>query len=133
MPKLITYLLFLSLPVILAGCTKDGNQIITGKYTGSFTVNYLSVSHAGNTTVELMDNGQYHCTGNPNYYPAGGSGSFTITGNKISFKDMGIWTANFDGNLILNGEYDYTFDGTTLIISAFKNSVGQYVYTLTKQ
>ena len=40
---------------------------------------------------------------------------------------------NFDWNLILNGKYEFTYDGKELVISANKNDVGFYKYELTKE
>ena len=42
------------------------------------------------------------------------------------------WSADFDHNLVLHGEYKYSFDGKKLTISAAKNNVGQYEYKLDK-
>jgi len=110
-----------------------------GIYTGTFTVRYASSvperwlweSKSGKTTLELKE-GKYTCTGNRDFIPAGGSGNYSINGSKIKFEDVKYWTANFDWNLILDGEYDYRFDGKHLKFSAFKNDVGYYEYDLEK-
>ena len=108
-----------------------------GTFSGTFTVKYFVDmpkswgSGSGKTTLELKD-GKFTCTGNPGFIPAGGSGTYSINDDKIVFVDKNFWTANFDWNLILNGEYDFKFDGKRLKISANKNNVGHYEYYLKK-
>jgi hypothetical protein len=115
-----------------------GVKLEDGIYTGTFTVKY-SVEMpeswgrgSGITTLELR-NGKFTSTGNPNRIPAGGSGNFSVHNGKIVFEDVNGWTADFDWNLILKGEYDYKFDGKRLKFSANKNDVGYYEYDLIKQ
>ena len=115
-----------------------GVELEEGIYSGTFTVKYFVEMPqswgrgSGATTIELKD-GKYTCTGNTNRIPAGGGGTYSIKDNKIIFEDKHGWTADFDGNLILNGEYDYKFDGKRLKISANKNDEGHYEYDLKKQ
>jgi hypothetical protein len=73
------------------------------------------------------------CTPNANRIPAGGSGTYTFSNNKITFNEQNFYTADFDWNLILSGTYNYSFNGKTLKISANKNGVGDYEYVLEKQ
>jgi len=108
------------------------DKSIEGFYTGTFTVKYRDIVSSGTTVLELKD-GRFINTGNYNRVPAGGSGTYSINNDKIIFNDENIWTANFDWNLILNGEYDYTFDGNRLKFSANKNGVGYYEYDLKKE
>jgi len=120
---------------LLLGCNKSediSKSYEEGIYSGTFTVTYSSEKLTGAATLTL-ESGKYICTGNSNRIPAGGSGNYSIDGSKITFEDVNSWTADFDGNLILNGEYDYEFDGQALKISAIKNGVGYYEYDLKKQ
>jgi len=131
MRKTIFILKTLSIVLVFAACNKDKLIIESGSYSGTFKVNYNDTSMTGFTTL-ILNNSGYVCTGNPNRIPAGGSGTYTISNGKINFSDENIWTADFDWNLILNGTYDYTFDGSNLKIFAFKNNVGHYEYNLIK-
>jgi len=121
------FLLFLS-------CNRNdeiSKPIEEGTYSGTFTVIYSSGKRTGTTTLSL-ENGKYICTGNSDRIPAGGSGDYSIKDNKITFNDVNFWTAEFDWNLILKGEYNYRFNGKELTISASKNEVGYYEYDLKK-
>jgi len=125
----------IGLSLLFLSCDKKeeiSKPIEEGTYSGTFTVTYSSGKKFGTTTIKL-ENGEYICTSNPDRIPAGGSGNYSVHKNKIIFNDVNFWTADFDWNLILSGEYDYTFDGKKLKISANKNDVGYYEYDLKKQ
>ena len=126
-------LLTLTMMTFIVGCKKDNRQIDKGTYTGTFKVTYTSGTQTGGVTVELKSSSKYSSTANSNYIPAGGSGDYTINDDKINFKDENGHTANFDGNLILDGQYNYSFDGKHLKMWADKNNVGRYEYDLNKQ
>lgn len=117
----------------LMGCSKQNSDNVPtdGKFKGTFTVNYQNARKSGETTL-VLDNGRYSCSGNPDRIPAGGSGTYSIDNGKITFVEENFWTADFDWNLILEGLYDYQFDGRNLIIYA-ENDVGHYEYRLVKQ
>ncbi|MFN5428819.1 MAG: hypothetical protein ACK5BO_12355 [Bacteroidota bacterium] len=114
------------------GCTKDKPSIQDGIYKGIFTVTYSTGTQTGPVTIELK-NRTYTSSSNANRIPSGGSGTFQVTKNKMIFSDDKMWTADFDWNLILNGEYEAVFDGKKLKLSASRSSVGQYQYELEKQ
>lgn len=118
----------------LMGCSKQNSDIVPtdGKFKGTFTVTYRNDRKSGETTL-VFENGRYSCSGNPDRIPAGGSGTYSIDNGKITFVEESFWTADFDWNLILEGQYDYQFDGKNLIIYADKNDVGRYEYRLVKQ
>jgi hypothetical protein len=117
---------------------KEHKPLEEGVYSGIFSVHYLGDmpdswgKGTGETTLGLKD-GRYACTGNANKIPAGGSGTYSINGNKIIFNDENGWLADFDWNLVLHGEYYYAFDGTKLRLTAIKNNVGLYEFNLDKK
>ncbi len=131
-------ILILMTSILLLSCDRDEERTLTqipkGDYTGLFTVEYNNGDTFSNTvTVRFLDDNVYSSSGNTDYYPAGGSGTFEINNSTIKFNDVNFWTANFDWNLILNSEYDYSLNGNELIISANKNDVGFYQYALTRE
>ncbi|MFN2396518.1 MAG: hypothetical protein ABR597_12620 [Bacteroidales bacterium] len=137
MRKIILTLTVFAIAIFLYSCEKDKLDIQEGTFKGTFTVTYSSGTlwgsgtQTGQTTL-ILKNGKYTCSGNSNRIPAGGSGTYSFDKGKITFNDENSWTADFDWNLILSGQYDYTFDGKKLKISADKN-IGNYNYDLEKQ
>jgi hypothetical protein len=98
-------LAILSLSILLLSCEKIQLTSKNGTYKGTFTVTYNNgIVRTGETTLELK-NGEFSCSGNSNRIPAGGSGSFSMNENEITFLDENAWTADFDYNLILEGTY----------------------------
>jgi hypothetical protein len=122
-------------------CSNDDNtnesQSLSGNYSGTFTVEYLNGDTFSNSvSVNFGENNNYESSGNGNnndFYPAGGKGSYEINNSEITFSDSNIWLANFDWNLILAGEYEYSKNGNELIISTNKTELGIYKYELTKE
>ena len=108
-----------------------------GIFSGIFTVKYFESFYweagSGEVTIKLK-NGRFYSTANPDgsRIPAGGSGTFSVNGDRITFNDENGWFANFDWNLILNGEYDFVFDGKRLRIWR-ETDFGLYEYILEKQ
>jgi hypothetical protein len=129
----LNILFFTIFTLSILGCKKEKSQnLIDGTYKGTFKVAYASGVQTGNTTITLKG-GYFTCKGNENYIPAGGSGLYSFTELKINFEDHNLWTANFDGNLILSGNYNYTFDGQKLIIFSQRTKESYYEYNLVKQ
>ncbi len=127
MKKISFLLCVLIVSLLFFGCKKDTVELIDGKYTGVFTVTYSSGIKQNPVTLEFK-NGRYVCSGNPDRIPAGGSGTYSVNSGKITFSEENFWTADFDWNLILNGQYNYSFDGKVLILSVGKNDVSRYEY-----
>lgn len=124
-----------ALMVLLSACTdkdKPAEVTLQGSYSGMFTVEYNDGDVRSNPVTINFDENKYVCSSGSNYTPAGGSGTFVIEGSKITFQDENFWTANFDWNLILSGEYNLSFAGGEIEISAMKNEVGFYQYKLSK-
>lgn len=105
---------------------------LNGTYTGTFTVEYSNGNSYSNTVTVTLNHNQYTCSNAENRIPAGGSGGYYLDGGKIVFLDENLWTADFDWNLILSGEYDLQLAENNVEISAMKNGVGFYQYKLQK-
>jgi hypothetical protein len=135
MKKYIFIVSAFSIIVFMAGFISPFKNIEEGIYTGKFNVMYPSgKSFTGKTTIEIGQS-TYSCMGNKKRIPAGGSGTYLVneTESRITFTDENIWTADFDWNLILTGEYDYSVDGKKLILSRKRDDGEYYEYTLTKK
>jgi len=111
---------------------------LNGTYKGVFTVEYskdpvfYEEYILSDEVTVLFENNVYSCSREDNYIPAGGSGKFEIDGYIISFEDENGWFADFDWNLILDGDYKIHKSNSTIVISAHKG-IGYYKYELVKQ
>ena len=133
MRKITLLLATFAVVAFFSGCEKfPCHEMEEGTYTGTFKVTYANETKTGTTTINLK-NDVYTCSAASDRIPAGGSGSYKMHKGKITFSDEGVWTGDFDWNLVLDGEYDYDLDGKTLKISADKNGVGHYEYELKKK
>jgi hypothetical protein len=118
--------------MLLASCRRDLETPVDGVYVGTFKVIYPTESFDGTTRVTL-ENGRYECEGNDERLPAGGSGEYNVKKRTILFVDENSWTADFDWNRVLGGEYGFTFDGKTLKLVNDRTGVGYYEYILELQ
>lgn len=123
--------------VLLSSC-KKGNIIpyLNGTYSGEFSVrdnplanNKLEDVHE--VTVVFKEN-HYSSTANPDHMPAGGQGTYSTRYDNITFKDTTTHTADFDANQVLNGTYNYSTSGDSLLIVKQINYVF-YTYKLKRQ
>lgn len=122
-------------------CDKDEELHLSelrGVYSGTFTVEYsedpifYDQKELSNEVSIEFGSGNFTCSSGESYTPAGGSGKFEIDGTKIVFNDENAWFANFDWNLILDGEYEIQEKESGITISAHKG-IGFYKYRLIKQ
>jgi hypothetical protein len=131
-------LLIAILSLSFNSCNNDDDnndrQSLNGNYSGIFTVEYLNGDTFSNpVTVSFNEEKNYQSSGNDDYFPAGGNGTYEKSNSTIEFYDINYWTANFDWNLILGGEYEYSKSGNELIITANRTEFGLYKYELKKE
>ncbi|WP_027078044.1 hypothetical protein [Maribacter antarcticus] len=136
--RIYALIFFTILSLTINSCNSDDDKNVienlNGNYTGTFTVEYSNGDTFSNpVTVSFNEDNNYQSSANNDYFPAGGNGTYEKNNSTIEYYDINIWTANFDWNLILNGEYNYSINGDELLISANKNDVGFYKYELTKE
>lgn len=122
--------LFILLAAGLSSCDETEMAKLKGSYSGTFIYHSPEAPKSGPVTV-TFDGTNYTSTRNPDYIPAGGSGTFAfMEKNRVKFEDQNVWMANFDWNLILNGEYSYEVKGDSLFITRAHNEVKLYEYRL---
>lgn len=129
-----TFTLLLS--VFLFNCEDQSDLTLdnlSGEYQGTFTVVYIDGSTYSNPVTVTFSGNSYNCSAGTNRFPAGGNGSFEIIENKVHFLDSNFWTADFDWNLILTGEYELTGTDSIPTLQADRSSIGSYTYELVKQ
>ncbi|MBO9675083.1 MAG: hypothetical protein J7577_16670 [Sphingobacteriaceae bacterium] len=103
------------------GCKKPTRvDVLTdGDYTGVLVVtnSIKSVPVTWPISISLKD-GKFNVTpgADAGLKPFAGKGTYTFK-NKIGyFTDEGVWTGDFDWNMILNGEYDIRSSGVDLTL-----------------
>ena len=99
-----------------------------GIYSGTVSVTYFEdkqTSHSEKVTLVLLD-GKFSSS----QTVGGGYGYYSIKNNTIIFNnEVYLWNHSFDGNLVLSGKYNYTFNGKNLKISK-RNDHAYYEYDL---
>lgn len=136
MKSIFKSILFVGFFICILSCGNSDDNFSTtleGEYEGTFTVEYQNDQTFSNPVEVSFSGGEFSSSTGANRFPAGGNGAYNVENNTIQFTDENIWTADFDWNLILNGTYNYTINGNTLILSANKNDVGVYKYVLEKK
>ena len=122
---------------LLFSCSDSEDELnlpaFEGTYEGTFTVEYLERGDTfTNPVMVTFNNGTYASTSGPNRTPAGGSGKFEMGTNSVTFDDENFWTADFDWNLILSGEYSVTETESKIILTSRVDNVAVYTYELMK-
>ncbi|WP_270089466.1 hypothetical protein [Sphingobacterium sp. SYP-B4668] len=132
--KVITTM-FLFLAFVLSSCSKEKIELkhLDSDYAGAFTVYYKDQDKTmkGEVTLRLKD-GHFSCSGNPNRFPAGGSGTNHIEEQQIIFEDTNFWTTDFDGALIMNGTFNFNKKGDNLTLKRPSINENTYTYDLKK-
>lgn len=120
-------LILLGLLMLIVGCKSDDENIqtnISGAYVGIFERN------GNSSNVELTFNsGTYNGQSEIEKFPAICDGTYSTSGNTITFEHDCLWTADFDWTLILSGEWNYSLRNKVLIM----NKSNGDKYTLTQK
>ena len=130
----------LTLTILISSCKKDHaddvNDLIIpeGTYTGTFQRQISGNGPISNVTFTFKLN---DWTGQSQYakYPAlCQRGTYKIDStDQITFESTCIWTADFDGTLILGGKWKFIFSGNSIEFSKEYTSAFKDIYKLTKQ
>ncbi|MFK7953269.1 MAG: hypothetical protein AB8B73_10525 [Ekhidna sp.] len=126
-------LTLVSILQFLSSCEKEETFVIPtleGEYEGMFTVEYKNGNIFSNPVTITFNSNNYTSSKGESFFPAGGEGSFEIGNDRITFSDTNYYTANFDWNLILNGEYDIELSENIIVFTADKNGLGSYTYRM---
>lgn len=131
--KRILCIIFLVSALALAGCDKEWfGKGIEGRYTGTFTRTGTGSTPTANVTIEFSD-GRFTGVSDMTTYPAICTGSYNTSGKKLSAANTCLFTGNFDGTLIFDGEYEYELDGDNLHITRRYSPAQMDIYVLTKE
>lgn len=121
-PLIISFIIAL----LFSSCNEEDGQLENrfeeGTYSGTFIRNWPSgQSNTANITMTFEDN-KWSGSSNIPKFPALCRGTFSITGNKITFQNECPWTAEFDWSLILSGEFTLEKSGKELEFSNYNRS-----------
>lgn len=113
--------IFLFALILSLGCKKSTtvDVLLDGNYTGVLVItnSVKSVPVTRPISISLKD-GKFSITPgtDANLKPSGGKGTYSFKNGIGYFTDEGVWTADFDWNMILNGEYDIRSSGVDLTL-----------------
>ncbi|MBT2563955.1 hypothetical protein J7E50_20640 [Pedobacter sp. ISL-68] len=113
--------IFLFALILSLGCKKSTtvDVLLDGNYTGVLVItnSVRSVPITRPISISLQD-GKFNITlsADANLKPSGGKGTYNFKNGVGYFTDEGIRTADFDWNMILNGEYDIRSSGVDLTL-----------------
>ena len=122
------------LAMILISCKKDPDKAWDGIYQGTFQRQFGVTGTISSVTLTFSSDGFIGQSQFPKY-PALCHGTYSLAPNKIIFQNECAWTADFDGSLILSGEYALDVTGDSLIFHKSYNGTifTQDIYKLKKQ
>jgi hypothetical protein len=112
--KKLLFTLLIAIAVITSCENSQNEQIPDGVYTGTFQ---RQLAFGGGDTANIVLTFSSNTwTGQSDIpkYPALCQGTYTIDNQQIMFTNDCIWTAEFDGTLILGGEYTLSLNGNRL-------------------
>jgi hypothetical protein len=113
--------IFLFVLILALGCNKPTNVdvLLDGNYEGVLVITNSDKSVPETRPISIsLAGGKFNITpgANTNLKPLSGKGSYTFKNGIGYFEDDGAWTADFDWNMILNGEYDIKSSGVDLTL-----------------
>ena len=122
------------LSMIFISCRKNPDKRWDGIYQGTFQRQIGATGAISNVSLTISSDG-YVGYSSQAKYPAICRGTQLITGDKIIFHDACVWTADFNGSLILDGEYEFQHRNDSIFIFRYGNGTIATVdiYKLKKQ
>ncbi|WP_276364094.1 hypothetical protein [Daejeonella sp. H1SJ63] len=135
-------IIFFSVITLLGACSEKLNLVVLdGSYKGFFyyiPAGGTQITKSAEEVSVILNGKEYTSTGSTGRIPAGGTGKYSVLSNNIvQFQDERVWTADFDWNMILNGNYRYEVKNDSLILtrnfelcSSCNTTNGLYQYRL---
>ena len=130
MKYLILAIIYLAATTVSCNKSDSNMAIPNGTYVGTFQRLTNNAGLISNVTLTFSGG---NWTGQSQYakYPALCNGSYATNGTAVTFKNLCVWTAEFDWSLILSSDYQYKLSGSSLQITRNTN-LYQDIYKLTK-
>lgn len=101
-----------------------GVSIVRANYTGTFIrTSPTAKFRPADVTVSLTDS-TFEGSSSIEKYPAICNGTYSISGDEITFNNECMFTADFDWTYILSGKFKFYYEGEELIITrSYEGSV----------
>ena len=100
--------------LVFISCEKEKNLGISGSFSGKF-FRTTPAGHMPESQVTVhLNNGAFSGQSSDARYPAICHGAVSKSSGKLVFASACMWTADFDWTLILDGEYQYEYNGERL-------------------
>lgn len=99
-----------------------------GTYKGTFIRNWVWGQSDTAAIIMTFEDNRWSGSSDIPKYPALCRGTYSITGNKITFQNECPWTAEFDWSLILSGEFTLEKSGNVLEFSKDNRSATSDTY-----
>ena len=121
-----------------AACDKEtyepaDSAKINGEYTGTFVrIHPTGTFPVANVTMNI-DSNRFSGNSDTRNYPAICRGKLAVSNDKLVVTNECMFTADFDGTLIFNGEFKYEVSGNTLKLTKTYSTGFYDQYTLQKQ
>lgn len=109
--------LILALVALVFGqaCKKDAvRKIQDGAYSGTFTRTGPLSNHVASNVQLTFSANRFSGTSDIRNYPAICNGTYKAGASTLEATNECVFTTDFDGTFIFNGEYEYTLDGDEL-------------------
>ena len=131
--KTMKYLIIIASFFCLISCTEQEvrPETLTGEYTGTFRVISENETTQANVSFEVKHSSFSGKSAQANH-PAIGLGSLVVRGDELHFTNAQYWTADFDWNLILDGQYQFQYADKQLVFWKERNGT-KYQYDLVQK
>lgn len=104
-----------------------------GTYKGIFGRSSPNAKYQASDVILVIKGYTFEGESSIPTYPAICKGTFKQKDQKVEFTNSCIWTADFDGTYILDGEFNISSEGNKIIISRGYGKDTYDTYTLIKQ
>lgn len=108
--------------VLLIGSCDEENffpENLDGTYEGTFVRSTPQARYLYSNVTLTFANVQFEGSSDTDKYPAICRGSFSVDGNRVTFIDSCVWTAEFDCSLILSGEFVGEMQDDELVLTRY--------------
>jgi len=126
--------------IISSGCgSVEPTSVIDGNYEGVYSITHNYVTDSAYTLQGpvsfTFSKGKYKCMPEKLWTPPSGSGIYRVGRQKITLINKSGHTTDFDPSLILDGDFNYSFNGERLFLTQENKSLNRFhsinIYRLT--